>query len=607
MSATAYQSVEELAQRRPRARDLRPLRALWPFVLRYRLMLAGALAALVVATLAALAMPLAVRFMIDEGFGSAEAGAVNRYFLALVLVAVVLGLASAARFYCVTWLGEKTTNDLRYQVYDHLLTLHAAFYATARTGELVSRLTADATLIRTIIGSSVSIALRNAFLFVGSTVMLVATSWSLSLYLLASLPLVLLPIIAIGRLVRRRARTSQDRLAAASAMLAESLAAMQLVQSFTHEPQQRRLFAASLDESFVAARRRIAARAAMTAVAIILVFVSVVAILWLGARQMLAGELSVGLLGQFMLYAVLCATSIGALSEVWGEVQLAAGATERLSEVLRVRTEIRSPAQPRPLAQPVRGALGFHDVHFAYPGRSETPALQRVSWQLPPGQKCALVGASGAGKSTIFQLLLRFYDPQRGRIALDGVPLPQLDLAALRRAIAIVPQETVLFAGSVADNIRFGRPTASDADLAAAAKAALADEFIHDLPDGYSTMLGERGVNLSGGQRQRLAIARAILRDSPILLLDEATNALDAHSEALVQEALARLMAGRSSVIIAHRLATVRNAHHIVMMDKGKIMAQGTHAQLIAGHRAYQELVRLQFEPLESAPAAKSA
>ena len=606
MSSLAHHSVEEQAQRRARARTLRPLRALWPFVWRYRPMLAGAAAALVIATLAALAMPLAVRFMIDAGFDAAQAGAVNRYFVFLLLVAVILGLASAARFYCVTWLGEKATNDLRYEVYSHLLTLHAGFFAAARSGELVSRLTADATLIRTIIGSSVSIALRNAFLFVGSAAMLIATSWSLSFYVVVSLPLVLLPIIAVGRLVRRRARLSQDKLAAASAMIAESLPAMQLVQAFTHEPQQRRLFADSLAASFAAARRRIAARAAMTALAIILVFAAVVAILWLGAQQMLSGAVSAGLLGQFMLYAVLCATSIGALSEVWGEVQLAAGATERLSEVLHIGSPIRSPAAPRRLGARPRGEIVFDKVRFTYPDRKQ-PALSDISWHLPPGKKCALLGASGAGKSTMFQLLLRFYDPQAGRIALDGVPLPQLALEELRRAIAIVPQETVLFAGSVADNIRFGRPEASDGEIIAAAKAALADEFVRDLPGGYNTPLGERGVNLSGGQRQRLAIARAILRASPILLLDEATNALDVESEALVQDALARLMAGRTSVIIAHRLSTVRDADHIVMLEGGRIAAQGAHHQLMAHNPAYQNLVRLQFRQPADRRQAQSA
>ena len=594
-AAEAVAQMEEDAKRRPRARSLRPLRALIPFISQYPGRVLAAFLALLAATAATLAMPIAVRFMIDNGFSTEDASSIDRYFLAMLVVAIVLGLASAMRFYFVSWIGERVTADLRAAVYNHITTLSPAFFEVTRTGEVLSRLTADTTLIKTVVGSSASIALRNLFMFVGSAIMLVYTSASLAGLAALTLPAVIVPVIVFGRMVRRLARASQDRIADTASHATETISAMQTVQSFTHENEDRRVFSNAVEGSFDTAKLRILARAGMTAIAIVLIFAGVTGILWLGAQSVLDGTMSGGTLGQFILYAVLCATSIGALSEVWGEVQLAAGATERLVEILDVEPVIQSPVNPQLLPQPARGEIAFDGVTFHYPTRPEISALSGFSLAVAPGETVALVGASGAGKSTVFQLLSRFYDPQNGCITIDGVALPEMTPQTVRGALAVVPQETVVFAKTVMDNIRFGRPEASEAAVIAAAKAAQADEFISRLPQGYATELGERGVTLSGGQRQRIAIARAILRDAPVLLLDEATSALDAESETLVQKALGNLMEGRTTLVIAHRLATILKADRIIVMEGGKVTAQGKHHELLVQGGLYARLAELQF------------
>ena len=594
-AAETVAQIEEDAIRRPRTRNLRPLRALLPFIAQYPGRVFAAFLALLAATAATLAMPIAVRFMIDNGFSSEDAASIDRYFLAMLGVAVVLGLASATRFYFVSWIGERVTADLRNAVYAHITTLSPAFFEVTRTGEVLSRLTADVTLIKTVVGSSASIALRNAFMFVGSAFMLVYTSASLAGLAALTLPAVVVPVIVFGRMVRRLARASQDRIADTASHAAETIGAMQTVQSFTHEAQDRAAFSHAVEGSFIIAKLRILARAGMTAIAIVLIFSGVVGILWLGAQNVLQGEMSGGTLGQFILYAILCATSIGALSEVWGEVQLAAGATERLVEILQVEPDIKAPENPKPLPQPAKGSIRFDDITFQYPTRPDISALAGFSLEVTPGETVALVGASGAGKSTVFQLLSRFYDPQQGTISIDGIGLADMAPQSVRGALSVVPQETVVFAKTVMDNIRFGRPEASAEEVIQAAKAAQADEFITRLPEGYETELGERGVTLSGGQRQRIAIARALLRNAPVLLLDEATSALDAESETLVQKALTHLMEGRTTLVIAHRLATVLKADRIIVMENGAVTAMGRHEELLQQGGLYARLANLQF------------
>ena len=587
--------MEEDAKRRPRTRSVRPLRTLIPFIAQYPGRVLAAFVALLTATAATLAMPIAVRFMIDNGFSSEDAASIDRYFLAMFGVAVVLGVASATRFYFVSWIGERVTADLRSAVYAHITTLSPAFFEVTRTGEVLSRLTADTTLIKTVVGSSASIALRNAFMFVGSAIMLVYTSAGLAGLAALTLPAVVVPVIVFGRMVRRLARASQDRIADTASHAAETIGAMQTVQSFTHEAQDRAAFGEAVEGSFVTARLRILARAGMTAIAIVLIFSGVVGILWLGAQNVLQGDMTGGTLGQFILYAVLCATSIGALSEVWGEVQLAAGATERLVEILQVEPDIQAPENPIDLPQPAKGSIRFDEITFQYPTRPDISALSGFSLEVTPGETVALVGASGAGKSTVFQLLSRFYDPQQGTISIDGIGLADMTPQTVRGALSVVPQETVVFAKTVMDNIRFGRPEASAEEVISAAKAAQADEFITRLPDGYATELGERGVTLSGGQRQRIAIARALLRNAPVLLLDEATSALDAESETLVQKALTHLMEGRTTLVIAHRLATVLKADRIIVMENGAVTAMGKHEELLQQGGLYARLANLQF------------
>lgn len=583
--------------------SLATLAALLPFLRPYRgrFILAGV--ALLVAACATLAIPFAFRQMIDLGFGAAGTAAaasaahIDRYFLALFGVACVLALATAARFYMVSWLGERVTADLRNAVYRHVVEQSPQFFETAQTGEVLSRLTTDTTLIQTLVGTSISMALRNTLLLVGGMVMLFLTSARLSMLILVLLALVILPIVLFGRRVRKLSRDSQDRIAAASALAGEILNAMPTVQAYTQERRESQRFAGTVEQAFVTAIARIRARSQLTALAILLVFGAIVFVLWLGAQAVLDGSMTAGQLGQFILYAAIVAGAIGALSEVLGDAQRAAGATERLLELITLSSPIQTPARPHalPLRDSGGAALTLEHVGFCYPSRPHAPSLSQLSLAVAPGETVAIVGPSGAGKTTLFQLLLRFYDPQQGSILLDGVDIRRLDLHDLRGTIGIVPQDTVIFSADAMENIRYGRPDASDDDVLAAAKMAAAHEFIERLPEGYRTFLGERGVRLSGGQRQRIAIARALLKNPPLLLLDEATSALDAESERLVQSALEAAMQGRTTLVIAHRLATVQRADRILVMEHGRIVESGTHAQLVAHGGLYASLAALQF------------
>jgi ATP-binding cassette subfamily B protein len=575
---------------------VRPLLALIPYVMRYRGQVAAALVALLVAAGATLVVPLAVRRMIDFGFSAERIGLIDQYFAVMIAVAGVLALASAARYYLVTIIGERVVADLRAAVFAHLTELSPAFFDTAKTGEITSRLTADTTQIKSAVGSSVSVALRNMVLFIGSSVMMVVTSPRLSFFVIAAIPVIVLPLVAFGRLVRRRSRTAQDTLADASAYAAELIGAIRTLQAFTNEALAQSRFGSAVERAFTAARDSTRARAVLTAIIIFLVFGSVVAVLWVGAQDVLGGRTTAGTLGQFILYAVFAASGLGQLSEVWGELSQASGAAERLMELMAVEPEIKPPPHAVALPDPARGEVSFEAVRFAYPTRPEAFVLDGVSFSVRQGEKVAIVGPSGAGKSTIFHLILRFYDASAGNVALDGVRVGDADPAALRRRIALVPQDVVVFAASVAENIGFGRPDASAADVTRAAELAGAAEFIDRLPQRYDTPLGERGVTLSGGQRQRIAIARAILRDAPLLLLDEATSSLDAESETQVATALTRLMQGRTTLVIAHRLATVLSCDRILVLDQGHIVEQGTHAQLSAAGGLYARLAKLQFQ-----------
>jgi ATP-binding cassette subfamily B protein len=538
---------------------------------------------------------LAVRRVIDQGFTEADARFVDNYFMTMIAVVAVLAIASSARFYFVTWLGERVVADLRDAVFRHLLALSPAFHDEMRTGEVISRLSADTTQIKAAFGAGASIALRNLVLFVGAAVMMVVTSAELTGLVVLAVPPILIPLILIGRWVRRLSRHAQDTLADSSAFAGEQLSGIQTVQAYGREELAFSTYHERVEGAFGAARGRMRARAFLTALIIFLVFSSVVLILWWGASGLLTGDLTGGELGQFVLYAVFAAGALGELSQVWGEIQLAAGAAGRLSELLQVEPQIKAPDDPVAMPVPARGAVSFDTVSFSYPSRPDTPALGNISFKVAPGERVAIVGPSGAGKSTIFSLLLRFYDVRSGTIRIDGVPIADARPADVRARMAIVPQETVIFAASALDNIRFARPDASEDDVRAAARAALADDFITVLPDGYNTALGERGVKLSGGQRQRIAIARAILSNAPILLLDEATSALDAQSEQLVQQALERLMEGRTTLVIAHRLSTVQGADRIIVLDRGHVVAEGTHDTLAAEQGLYSELARLQF------------
>jgi ATP-binding cassette subfamily B protein len=586
---------------RPRSRSLRPLAALRPFVRPYRGRVFIALGALVVASAAMLSLPIALRLLIDHGLAAQSATTINRYFIGFLGAAVLFGGFAALRFYYVTWVGERVVADVRDAVYARVIRMDPTFFEITRTGEVLSRLTTDTTLVQTIAGSSLSVALRSVLSLTGALVMLTLTSAKLMAALLVLLPLVVVPLIVVGRRVRGLSRDSQDRIAESSGLAGEALNAIQTVQAYTLEALQSGRFHAAVEASFRTGVRRTRVRAILTACGTTLVFGAITLVLWLGAHEVLAGRMTSGQLGQFLLYAVYVGAAAAGLSETWGEVQRGAGAMERLAELLAATPAITAPPAPVRLRGRARGAISFHNVTFRYPSRPDTPALDDYTLDIAAGETVAFVGPSGAGKTTAFQLMLRFYDPAAGRVTLDGVDLRDFDPAELRLQMALVPQDTVLFGATARENIGYGRPGASDADIEAAAVAAAADGFLRALPDGYDTFLGERGLRLSGGQRQRIAIARAVLRDPPLLLLDEATSALDAESERLVQEAVERLMRGRTTIIIAHRLATVLKADRIVVMDHGRIVGVGTHAELTASNPLYARLAALQFTTPEAA------
>jgi ATP-binding cassette subfamily B protein len=586
------------------ATPVRTLVPLLPYAVRYKGRLIAALVALSVASAATLTVPLAVRRMIDHGFSESSAGLINSYFAAMIVIVLVLACASAARYYCVMTLGDRIVADLRSDLFKHLAHLDASFYDRTKSGELVSRLSADTLQMKSAFGSSASLALRNLFMFAGAIAMMVLTSPKLSAFVLIAIPVIVLPLVASGRGVRRRSRRAQDVLADATSFAAESLGAVRIMQAFTAEMAASRKFGAAAEAAYDAARDATSARAILTGIAIFLAFSSVVVVLWLGARDVLAENMSAGMLSQFVLYAVLGASALGQLSEVWSEISAAAGSAGRISELLEVEPQITSPHMPTSSATS-RGEIAFDRVSFVYPVGRDAPTLHDVSFHVAPGETVAIVGPSGAGKSTIFQLLMRFYDPQSGAILLDGTDIRALRVEDVRRQIALVPQDPAIFGISVGENIAYGAEGLSDAALRQAAMQAGADEFIRALPQGYDTRLGERGMTLSGGQRQRLAIARAIVRDGPVLLLDEATSSLDAESEALVQSALERLMRGRTTLVIAHRLATVLNADRILVMEAGRIVEEGTHASLVNAGGLYARLAKLQFETDRIAHAAE--
>lgn len=597
MTATISQNkaLSEAGNGKKSRRSLKPLARIFPYIRRYPRSVACALLALVIAAVTTLILPVAVRSLLDNGLSIADSGFINTSFTVLMMLAAVLAVASASRYYFVITLGERIVADLRRDVFAHVTRLSPGFFDKVQSGEIVSRLTADTTQIKSAVGATASIALRNTILVIGAIVMMVVTSPKLSALVLAAIPLVVLPLVAFGRSVRRRSRRAQDELALATAYAGEKIAAVRTVQAFTHETPAITHYSAAVDHAYNAAQQSILSRSILTAFAIFIIFSSVVAVLWFGSHDVMSGHMSAGTLGQFLIYAMVAAGSLGALSEVWTELAQAAGAAERLVELLNEESAVVSPLHPVPLPK-AEGRVEFCDVEFAYPTRPDAQALHGVSFVIERGKTVAIVGASGAGKSTLIALLLRYYDPQQGKILLDGTDLRQLSLDDLRANIALVSQDVTIFAASIRENIAFGRPDASAQDIEAAAKAAQAHEFIMALEGGYDAPVGERGVMLSGGQRQRIAIARAILRDAPVLLLDEATSALDAQSEMLVQKALEHLMQGRTTLVIAHRLATVLKADHILVMDQGRIVEQGTHATLSQSGGIYARLASLQFQ-----------
>lgn len=581
--------------RRAKASSLRPLSRLLPFLFRYRPQIAIAVVFLIMAAASTLVVPVAVRRVIDNGFSDENAGFVDQYFSVMLLVVAVLAVSSAGRYFFVTWIGERVVADLRDSVFSHLLKLSPSFYDTAQSGEVLARLTADTTQVKNVFGTTVSVALRNLVMLVGAIAMLIATSLKLSGMVLLVIPLIVLPMVFFGRKVRTLSRHAQDTLAASAALAQESLYSVQAVQAFGQESRIGETFNAATQQAFEAAAARARGRAFLTAAIIFLAFGAIIGILWYGAQEVLAGAMTPGTLGQFLLYAAFAAGAMGSLSEVWGELQLAAGAAERLSELLDTRPGIADPATPVPLPSPAKGAVAFEKVIFSYPSRPDDQVLKGLSFSVKPGETVAIVGPSGAGKSTLFSLILRFYDPQSGQVLLDGVNIADAALDSLRGSIALVPQDTVIFSASVFENIRFSRPSASDDEVMQAAKLARVDEFAERLTKGFATQVGERGATLSGGQRQRVAIARAVLRDAPLLLLDEATSALDAESEQYVQGAFDDLMQHRTTLVIAHRLATVRNADRIIVLDNGCVADEGSHAQLMKKGGLYARLAKLQF------------
>lgn len=581
-------------EERAKSKQIGALKALLPFVWPYRGLLYAALAALVTTAIISLTLPLAVRRVVDN-FDTEDAYILDQYFAAALGIAGLLAIGTGLRYLLVTRLGERVVADIRKAVFDRVIAMSPAFFEKLMTGEVLSRITTDTTLILSVIGSSASIALRNILIFVGGLALMLATSPKLTGLVLLIVPAVIVPILVLGRRLRVLSRENQDWIAASSGNASETLSSVQTVQAYTHEAASRAQFSDVTERSYDAARRRISTRALMTVIVIFLVFAGIVGVLWIGARDVRAGDMSQGALVQFVIYAVMVAGGVAALSEIWGELQRAAGATERLVELLTAEDSVRDPDAGLPLPTPVAGRITFENVTFDYPSRPGIHALDNVSLSIEPGETVAFVGPSGAGKTTIIQMILRFYDPASGRITLDGVDLAHLRRDAFRKAVALVPQDPVIFAASARDNIRFGRPDATDAEIEAAAKAAAAHDFIAALPDGYDAYLGERGVMLSGGQKQRIAIARAILRDAPVLLLDEATSALDAESERAVQSAVDTLSTGRTTLIVAHRLATVKKADRIIVLDEGRIVANGPHDQLVSEGGLYARLARLQF------------
>jgi ATP-binding cassette, subfamily B, bacterial len=579
---------------REKSKTIGPLRGLAPFLRPYRLLMALAGLALIVTSSLSLALPLAVRRVVD-GFSADQAAQMDQYFGAAIGIAALLAVGTGFRYYFVTRLGERVVADLRISIYNKMIGMSPQFFERVMTGEVISRITTDTTLIQSVIGSSVSIALRNILIFLGGMVLMLLTSVKLTSLVFLLVPVVIIPIIVMGRRVRALSRVSQDSIAQSAGNASETLLAAQTVQAFTNENPSRIRFSVLTEQAYDAARSRIGVRAIMTVIVMFLVFTGVLGVLWMGARDVRADIMSPGALVQFVIYAILVAGAVGALSEIWGELQRAAGATERLVELIHASDNVVDPDTPKALAQPVRGEISFDKVNFNYPSRPDIPALKDLDMTIKAGETVALVGPSGAGKSTVFQLVLRFFDPNSGAVLFDGVNIRDIDRNALRKEMAYVPQDPVIFATSALENIRFGRPDASDAEVVDAAKAAAAHEFLQKLPEGYDSYVGERGVMLSGGQKQRIAIARAILRDAPVLLLDEATSALDAQSEQAVQQAVETLSKNRTTLIVAHRLATVKKADRIVVMDGGRIVATGTHAQLVKQGGLYARLAKLQF------------